>query len=63
MMNYLALAGGIFAGLIALYSLTQLARVTVGHARFDTPAWAFTVNSVIVALFGTLAAWLFGMVA
>lgn len=62
-MNYLALAGGILAVLIALYCLSRLLVVAIGKQRFESPVSAFIVQSLFVAGTGTLAAWLFGMVA
>lgn len=59
-MNYFALAGGIFAAIIALFLLSQLVLVAVGKARF-VASGALTVRAVAIALFGTLAAWLFSI--
>lgn len=60
-MNYFALGGGIFALLIALHLTSGLMLVAVGKARF-TVAGSLTVRAAAIAIFGTLAAWLFGMV-
>lgn len=61
-MNYLALAGFILAALIALQSLALIVRATTGKGRWHSSG-GFTINAAVVAIFGALAAWLFGMVA
>jgi hypothetical protein len=55
--NYFALAGAILSALIALWSLSQILRTQFGQHRF-TWAWAFPLNALLVAGFGTAAvAW------
>ena len=61
-MNYFALAGGIFAAIITLFLLSQLVLVAVGKARFAASG-ALTVRALAIALFGTLAVWLFSIVS
>ena len=60
-MNYLALLGTILAGLTALYCLSRIIRVALGKGRWRS-SWGFALNAVPVAVCGTLAVWLFGMV-
>ena len=62
-MNYLALGLGILALLIALNSLCHIGQVAIGRGRWHDRTWGFLLNALPVAIFGTLAAWLFGMVA
>ena len=61
-MNYFALAGGIIAGLIALRAVLVIATVSTGFKRYAY-AHGFLINAGFAAVFGTLAAWLFGMVS
>lgn len=61
-MNYLALAAGIFAALLALYTLARILRAAAGKIRLRS-AWGIPLNALWTALTGTLAVWLFGMVA
>lgn len=61
-MNYLALAGALMSGLIALYCLTRIVIVATGRKRFRDGS-GFLLNALAVSVFGTLAAWLVSMVA
>lgn len=60
-MNYFALAGAIVAGLIALRSVLVIITVATGKKRYADPDWGFTVNAVVTAVTGPLAAWLFSL--
>lgn len=62
-MNYLALAGGILAGLIALRAILIISTVSTGKKNYAYPEHGFIINAVFAAVFGSLAAWLLGMVA
>lgn len=61
-MNYLALGAGIFAALLALSWTLNILRVSLGQARWGSN-WSFTIHALGTGVFGTLAVWLFGMVA
>jgi hypothetical protein len=61
--NYLALAAGILAALIALRAVLIIVTVSTGKKKYASPEHGFIVNAGFGAVFGTLAIWLFGMVA
>jgi hypothetical protein len=62
-LNYLALAAGILAGLIALRAVLIIATVSTGKKKYAYPEHGFIINAGFATVFGTLAVWLFGMVA
>ena len=57
-MNFLWLALAIFAALIAANCLITIARVAVGNMNWNSTG-SFYAYAAYVAVFGTLAAWLF----
>jgi hypothetical protein len=59
--NYFALAGGIIAGLVALRAVLIIIAVSTGFKRFAY-ASGFLLNAAFAGAFGTLSAWMFGMV-
>jgi len=61
-MNYFALASGIIAALIALRAVLMIIVVSTGYKRWAY-AQGFLLSAIMAAGFGTLAAWLFEMVA
>jgi hypothetical protein len=61
-LNYLALAAGVLAALIALRAVLIIVTVSTGKKKYAAE-YGFIINAAFVAVFGTLAIWLFGMVA
>jgi hypothetical protein len=60
--NYFSLAGSILTGLIALRAVLMIGATSTGYKKF-TYSQGFLINALMAAVFGTLAVWLFGMVA
>jgi hypothetical protein len=60
--NYLALAAGIIAALIALRAVLIITTVSTGKREYAF-ASGFLINAGVAAVSATLAVWLFGMVA
>ena len=60
-MNYLALADGIGAGLIALRAVLIIVTVSTGKKNYAYPEHGFIINTGFATVFGTLAVWMFSL--